>query len=45
MTALRLAFNNNDNNVHASNRNNHNPTNENNSIGFRVSEAPELQAA
>ena len=39
------SFNNNDNNLHASNRNNNNPTNENNNIGFRVSEAPEIQAA
>jgi hypothetical protein len=39
------SFNNNDNNLHASNRNNNNPTNENNNIGFRVSEAPENQAA
>ena len=39
------SFNNNDNNLHASNRNNNNPTNENNNIGFRVSEAPETQAA
>jgi len=34
------SFNNNDNNLHAANRNN-NPTNENNNIGFRVAEAPE----
>lgn len=33
-------FNNNDNDLHASNRNS-NPTNENNNIGFRVSQAPE----
>ena len=29
-----------DNNLHASNRNN-NPTNDNNNIGFRVAEVPE----
>jgi hypothetical protein len=39
------SFNNNNDNLHASNRNNNNPTNENNNIGFRVSEAPEIQAA
>ena len=38
------SFNNNDNNLHASNRNN-NPTNENSNIGFRVFEAPGTQAA
>ena len=37
------SFNNNDNNLHAANRNNSNPTNENNNIGLRVAEAPECR--